>query len=69
MTIMMNPDYERGVDAANRTLDRSTLNAQDLRMQWMGAMSRAQTAEDRKRYEYAKGFVDTIQEFLDDKAG
>lgn len=60
--------YAMGADAANRALDRTGLTASDLLVQWTDALNKAQTREDLVGYEYAKGFCDTLREFLDDRA-
>lgn len=64
---MTSPDYERGVDAANRALDRTHLSAQDMLSQWELVAEAAHTRERTDRYHYAKGVVDTLREFIDDK--
>lgn len=66
MTTMISR-YEQGRDAANRALDRSTLNATELLAQWEEAEKRGWRAEDYGLAEYAKGFTDTLREFLDEK--
>lgn len=64
---MTSPEYERGVDAANRALDRTHLSAQDLLRQWEEAAMRAHVCEDTPGYHYAKGMVDTVREYIEDR--
>ena len=65
---MMHGDYERGADAANRALDRSVLNASDLLVQARASEQRYREQENTAMAEWNKGYADTVQEFLDDKA-
>lgn len=70
MTTMRNEAQERywqGVDAAIRALDRTGMTAADLLRQWRDAESRHRAAEKYLLAEYAKGFGDTVQEFIDDQ--
>lgn len=60
--------YDAGVDAANRALDRTGLTAQDLLNQWEVAAERALADGKPGRYQYAKGFVDTVREYLQDRS-
>jgi hypothetical protein len=67
MTIMTNTHYERGVDAANRSLDRTGASASDMLGQ---ARSREKFYRNKEHYsmaEWCKGFGDTVQEFLDNQ--
>lgn len=66
---MTSPDYERGVDAANRALDRTHLSAGDLLAQWQAAATRAHAQENTAGYHYAKGVIDTLTEYLSDRSG
>jgi hypothetical protein len=65
---MDSPDYERGVDAANRALDRTHLSARDMLSQWELVAEAAHQSEHTERYHYAKGVVDTLREYLEDRA-
>lgn len=68
MAIEFPSPYERGYDGARRALDASTLNAQDLLTTWRTTEQVHRRKEMYHAAEYAKGFADHLQEFLDDKA-
>lgn len=63
----MNQQYQAGADAANRALDRSTLDASEMLQHWRAAEQLHRMAERYDLAEYAKGAGDMIQEFLDEK--
>lgn len=65
---MTSPDYERGMDAANRALDRTHLSVQDLLDQWEVAAEQAHLREDVERYHYAKGVIDILREYINERA-
>lgn len=67
MTIMMNADYVRGVDAANRSLDRTGTTASDMLTQARARERFYRNREHHSMAEWCKGFGDTVQEFLDDQ--
>lgn len=60
-------DYERGMDAANRSLDRSGATAQDMLTQARHRERYYRSVEHHSMAEWCKGFGDTVQEFLDDQ--
>jgi post-segregation antitoxin (ccd killing protein) len=64
---MTHGNYERGYDAAQRALDRSTLNASDLLSQARMSEALADAYGNQWLTEWNKGFADAVQEFLDEK--
>lgn len=60
--------YERGYDAAQRALDRSTLNAMDMLKDARRSEANYRTQEMHSLAEWNKGYADAVQEFLEDKA-
>lgn len=57
--------YRLGVQDANNALDRSTAKASDLLVCAEWAAERAHKQEDLWMYHLAKGFADTVREFIE----
>lgn len=60
-------NYQRGYDAANRALDRTTLTAMDLLTQAEVSCRKHEQRGNRNLAEWNRGFATAIREFLDDK--
>lgn len=67
-TYRYHSEYERGYDAAQRALDRSTIGASDALMIMRAAEYRYRNEENIPMAEWSKGYGDAFQEFLEDKA-
>lgn len=67
-TMDTHSSYERGYDAAQRALDRSTLTALDMLKDARRSEANYLAQEMHRLAEWSKGYADAVQEFLDDKA-
>jgi hypothetical protein len=57
-------NYQAGADAANRALDRTPLNASELHQQWLAAEQNHIKRENHAMAAYARGFADTVYEYM-----
>lgn len=64
----LSEQYQNGVNAANQLLDTSTFTAAELLWDWRYAENMWRQDGRHDLAEYCKGAIDTLQEFLDDKA-
>lgn len=61
------PQYIAGRAAANRSLDRGSLNLQDLLGAWEQVARDSHQREDVGRFHYAQGQVDALRDFRADR--